>query len=132
MPRAVPGPTHPSRRAGDVPPHTESMAMITTPITPPNSPIVAIPAAPFQIEFRPILSVTGEPEILEPCLEAATGRAHIESWAHTILDQHRSGVVHLVEKATGRSIALRPVWSADETPLPEWVSWHRFALKSAR
>ena len=106
--------------------------MTTTPVIPTDNPIVAIPATPYQIEFRPRLTILGAPEVLETGLEAATGRAHVESWAHTILDQHRSGVVHLVEQATGRSIALRPVWSADETPLPEWVSWHKYGLKSAR
>lgn len=106
--------------------------MITTLATPTDNPIVAIPAAPYQIEFRPRLSVTGAPEILETCLETVTGRAHVESWAHQLLDRHRSGVVHLVETATGRSVVLRPVWPVGETPLPEWVSWHRFALKSAR
>ncbi len=106
--------------------------MITTPVTPTDNPIAAIPATPYQIEFRPRLSVWGAPEVLETCLEPDAGRARIESWAHTLLDQDRSGVVHLVETATGRSLALRPVWSAGETPLPEWVSWHRFALKSAR
>ena len=106
--------------------------MITTPVTPPDRPIVAIPAAPYQIEFHARLSVTGAPEILETCLETATGRAQVECWAHKLLDQHRSGVVHLVETATGRSVALRPVWPAGETPLPEWVSWHRYGLKSAR
>ncbi len=93
---------------------------------------MATPAAPYQIEFRPRLGVSGAPEYLETCLETAIGRAHVESWAHRLLDQHRSGVVHLVETATGRSVALRPVWPAGETPLPEWVSWHRYALKSAR
>lgn len=106
--------------------------MITTPVAPTDSSTAAIPAAPYRIEFRPRLSVTGAPETLEACLESATGRAHVESWAHRLLDQHRSGVVHLVETATGRSVVLRPVWSSGETPLPEWVSWHRFALKSAR
>ncbi len=106
--------------------------MTTTPAAPTVSPILPTTGTPYQIEFRPRLSVLGAPEVLETCLEADSGRAHVESWAHTMLDQHRSGEVHLVDNATGRSIALRPVWSADETPLPEWVSWHRYGLKSAR
>jgi hypothetical protein len=106
--------------------------MITTPVTSTDDPIVPIPVAPYQLEFRPRLSVSGEPEILDTCLDTATGRTEVESWAHKFLDQHRSGEVHLVETATGRSVASRPVWSAGETPLPEWVSWQRFALKPAR
>ena len=101
-------------------------------IAPAEEPVVAIPVLPFRIEFRPRGGDPGKTRVLVSCADADVCRAQLEPCARQLLDQRRSGEVHLVEAATGRSLALRPVWPAGETPLPEWVAWHRYTLQSAR
>jgi hypothetical protein len=82
----------------------------------------------YQIEFRPRYGQPREMQVLLSCEESDACRAQVEPCARRLLDQRRSGEVHLVEFATGRSFARRPVWPAGEAPRPEWVAWSQHTL----
>lgn len=85
-------------------------------------------ASPYRIEFRPYGGRPEAVQVLVCCEEADLCRAQVESCARLLLDERRSGEIHLVESATGRSLTHRPVWPAGEMPQPEWVAWSTHTL----